>query len=145
MKPKKKVILISMVIIVSTILIILPLKDYNSLNEKVNTNNEEAQLYNKKKGIIEEKTVDYITISDIICKTEKDTTTLNYKITNNSNEDLPNLNFKILFKDKNNELMETMLVSVPIVIKQKSSITFQSSTPQNLNKAEKIEIELEEN
>ena len=96
---------------------------------KVNTN----------ENVIKDQEVEGLTMTNTSLVYEKGTTTLVTEVTNNTKEDYPVKRIKITVKDKEGNIITTLIGTIADTIKPGESRIIDSDTPIDLSEAESIE------
>lgn len=96
---------------------------------KVNTN----------ENVIKDQEVEGLTMTNTSLVYENGTTTLVTEVTNNTKEDYPVKRIKITVKDKEGNIITTLIGTIADTIKPGESRIIDSDTPIDLSEAESIE------
>ena len=96
---------------------------------KVNTN----------ENVIKDQEVEGLTMTNTSLVYENGTTTLVTEVTNNTKEDYPVKRIKITVKDKEGNIITTLIGTIADTLKPGESRIIDSDTPIDLSEAESIE------
>ena len=99
---------------------------------------------NTNEGIVKEQTVDGIEFTNTSLKTINGMSTIETKITNNTDSDYDKDKFMIIIKDKNGKVMQEIPGYITSVIPAGESLTISSGVDVDLSDADSVEYKADE-
>ena len=143
MKRLSKKTIVGMLILILLIVIIIGIVIIkNSVQKESNMNNDNNYKtnYNINEGIVENKIVNDILFSNIECSFDGNRSLFTYKITNNSKETGVLNDYEIIVKDKDDNILANMVISVTEELEPNESIETGNSIDIDLRGAKKLEL-----
>lgn len=140
----KKLFLIFIIIIIITGIIIYINQTTNAKTNTTNNKTKGTTIYNTEEGIVSDKNINEVLFTDISCIIKKEKTQIKYVITNNKDESITLNDYKLIFKNKNDEVIGVVNANLSTELPAKSNINIDNYTTLNLKDAVNLEIELTE-
>ena len=145
-KEKKKnynMTIIGVIILVLVIAIGGGIIIFNRFSQKEpsdDVKNNEKTNYNTNTGVVEDKIINNILFSDIECSFDGNYSLLTYKITNQSNETMIIGDYEITVKDKSDNVLANMVLSITEELEPNESIDSGNAIDIDLREAYQIEL-----
>ena len=142
---KRLLLIIAMVLLISFVVFMVYLKYFrdNSTSNKQSVT-KDTVIYNNNSGVVESKVVSGIVFSNIKCYYDGSNSIISYDVTNTKDEEVTVGKYHVDVYDDNDEIIYTLNSYSDVLLKSNETYMDALSTVNDLSKAKKIEILLDE-
>lgn len=137
----KKTIILPIILLILISLITIP-KIFNK--KELNTTKENTIIYKKDPGITKDKYINNIIFTNIKFSIKNNITTISYVIKNNNDTKVTLNNYQLIFKDSNNNIIETLEIEASNELESKEQINIENTATINLKDTTNLEIILQD-